>query len=637
MVRNSWTDNFDTNQSPEIENLIITLRSNLDDPNLSDNVLKTALASYFAYQLALSSADIAYQLLIWLDNIKTRPEDLDINQFWQQISNINIDQPFTLTPTAIRYCHRIAQLALITNLFKLSLAEVTLIVNQPEHLKKALTKVYLTVNNLQFITQFHDWTILLATQAPVAITSLGKDQLTVSMLAKAINAPVDEYTAAAQQVDKLATSDTIVSDVQQGLFIQQWYQAGETLAVDATVVGSLYDPTNNYPLTLSSLQLQTQLPIERLTNTIAALTKDYNPASGDYSYQAAIINNNDDIALWYLDNEERNPGYILLLYPLGNNQFKIKAKIFDWNQDKQYGWAYETTSSIQYLGDAKKISENEYELTTYIDWTTLKIPNEITIYNCENQQPIVNQKYSYQQKSDLYPTTTFIDQLSQELNITIPIQPDLNPFLLSLATSLLNSLNKSQLKSVNGILAENLSRAQCYYYLAYVADKNLTLNNRDQLYGYLLIDNQDSYQVISSQIAAAMASVQLYINRCIQQPEYEVGVNYSALQRPFFLDWEQYNRCYSSWAGIREPDYYPENYINPTQRIGQTQMMNKLLQAINQSQLTSDIVEQAFHSYLTDFELVANLTMISGYHDQLDVQKGFTCHRSCKTDPLTII
>lgn len=401
------TDNFDTNQSPEIENLIITLRSNLDDRNLSDNALKTALAPYFASQLALSSADITYQLLIWLDNIKIRPEDLDTNQFWQQISNINIDQPFTLTPTAIRYCHRIAQLALITNLFKLLLAEVTLIVNQPEHLKKALTKVYLTVNNLQFINQFHDWTILLATQAPVAITSLGKDQLTVSMLAKAINAPVDEYTAAAQQVDKLATSDTIVSDVQQGLFIQQWYQAGKTLAVDATVVGSLYDPTNNYPLTLSSLQLQTQVPIDRLTNAIAALTRDYNPGSGDYSYQAAIINNNDDIALWYLDNEERNPGYILLLYPLGNNQFKIKAKIFDWNQDKQYGWAYETTSGIQYLGDAKKISENEYEyeLPTLIDWTTLKIPNEITIVKISNLLLIknihINKKATYIQQQPL--------------------------------------------------------------------------------------------------------------------------------------------------------------------------------------------------------------------------------------------
>lgn len=34
------TDNFDTNQSPEIENLIITLNSNLHDTTLLDNPLK---------------------------------------------------------------------------------------------------------------------------------------------------------------------------------------------------------------------------------------------------------------------------------------------------------------------------------------------------------------------------------------------------------------------------------------------------------------------------------------------------------------------------------------------------------------------------------------------------------------------
>lgn len=108
----------------------------------------------------------------------------------------------------------------------------------------------------------------LMAQAPVVITTLSKDQLTVSMLAKAINAPLDEYTAAAQQVDPLATSDTIITDVQHCLFIQQWYQAGETLAVDATVVGSLYDPSNNYPLSLSSLQLQTKLPFNQLKQVL---------------------------------------------------------------------------------------------------------------------------------------------------------------------------------------------------------------------------------------------------------------------------------------------------------------------------------------------------------------------------------
>ncbi|HGJ5876417.1 MAG TPA: hypothetical protein ACHBX0_08500 [Arsenophonus sp.] len=81
-------------------------------------------------------------------------------------------------------------------------------------MKKNLSQVYPTVDNLQFISQFHAWTIQLGTQAPVVINTLAKDQLTVSMLAKAINTPLDEFTAADQQVDSLATSDTIITDVQ---------------------------------------------------------------------------------------------------------------------------------------------------------------------------------------------------------------------------------------------------------------------------------------------------------------------------------------------------------------------------------------------------------------------------------------
>ncbi|HGJ5898841.1 neuraminidase-like domain-containing protein [Arsenophonus apicola] len=617
------TNNFDTNQSPEIENLIITLNSNLHDTTLLDNPLKKALAPYFASQLALSSPDIAYQLLVWLDNIKIHPEDLDTNQFWQQVSKIDIDKPFTLSQEAIRYCHRIAQLALITNIFKLSLAEVTLIVNQPDHLKKNLTKVYPTVENLQFITQFHNWTMQLMTQAPVVITTLSKDQLTVSMLAKAINAPLDEFTAAAQQVDPLATSDTIITDVQHCLFIQQWYQAGEILAVDATVVGSLYDPSNNYPLSLSSLQLQTQLPFNQLKVGIANITKEYH--KGNF-YQAAVIDNDGDIELWDLVRQKIDAYYLYVeVYPFGNNQFKIIYQT-EHPDSRKLGWGWLSPKGFQYLGNVKDV-ENEpgshYELTTYIDWHEIEDTDMLTLVLCDHGDPITTISPVNFQRQD-YPTQSFIDQLATELKIAIPTQPDLDPFLFSLATSLLNALNKTQRKTVDGLLAENLSSAQSYYYLEHVADNSLALTNRDQLYSYLLIDNQDSYQVTTSQIAAANASVQLYINRCIQQPEHEVGVNYSALQRPFFQNWEQYNRRYSSWAGIRELDYYPENYIDPTQRIGQTQMMNKLLQAINQSQLTSDIVEQAYHNYLTDFELVANLTIISGYHDELNVETGFT-------------
>ncbi|WGL97426.1 Tc toxin subunit A [Arsenophonus sp. aPb] len=439
------TDNFDTNQSPEIENLIITLNSNLHDTNLSDNALKTALAPYFASQLVLSSTDIAYQLLVWLDNIKIHPEDLDTNQFWQQVSKIDIDKPFTLSQEAIRYCHRIAQLALITNIFKLSLAEVTLIVNQPDHLKKDLTKVYPTVENLQFITQFHNWTMQLMTQAPVVITTLSKDQLTVSMLAKAINAPLDEFTAAAQQVDPLATSDTIITDVQHCLFIQQWYQAGETLAVDATVVGSLYDPSNNYPLSLSSLQLQTQLSFNQLKTGISGITKEYHKGN---LYQAAIIDNDDDIELWDLVRQKIDAYYLYVeVYPLGNNKFRIIYQT-EHPDSRKLGWGWLSAKGFQFLGDVKDVEDepgSHYELTTYIDWHEIEDTDMLTLVLCDHGDPITSISPVNFQRQD-YPIQTFIDQLATELKIAIPTQPDLDPFLFSLATSLLMLLTRHNAK-----------------------------------------------------------------------------------------------------------------------------------------------------------------------------------------------
>lgn len=615
------TNNFDTSQSPEIEKLIITLKSSLADSTLVNDALKKALAPYFAAQLALTSTDIAYQLLVWLDEIKIDANDLDTNQFWQEVTNINIDKPFTLSQAMIRYCHRIAQLALITNIFRLSLAEVTLIVNQPDHLKKTLTYVYPTVENLQFITLFHAWATQLATQAPVVISSLGNNQLTVNMLAKALNAPLDEFTAAAPQVDRFATSNTILTDVQQCLFIQQWYQAGQTLAVDATVVGSLYNPTGYNPLSVLSLHQQTQVPIDTLTTTIATIKKDW--LLGDY-YQITFIDG-DNIEPVQLTRGEMNSIFEFVRVELNDNKGKINIDHVSSNTDAYQGWGYQTNQGLHFLGNSTEINPNfhYYQLYTTINWNDLQQTNQLVLTFCNDGQPIPNIAPIHFIRSR-YPTEQFIAELSQKLAIDIPVKLDIEPYLPPLATALLNALNNSQRKTVDGMLAENLSRAQSYYYLTHVADSNLMLSNRDELYSYLLIDNQDSYQVTTSQIAAAIASVQLYINRCIQQPEYEVGVNYSALQRPFFQDWEQYNRRYSSWAGLRELDYYPENYINPTQRIGQTQMMNKLLQAINQSQLTSDLVEQAFQSYLTDFELVANLTLISGYHNELDIEKGLT-------------
>ncbi|WP_414849759.1 neuraminidase-like domain-containing protein, partial [Kosakonia quasisacchari] len=70
--------------------------------------------------------------------------------------------------------------------------------------------------------------------------------------------------------------------------------------------------------------------------------------------------------------------------------------------------------------------------------------------------------------------------------------------------------------------------------------------------------------------------------------------------------------------------YYPENYIDPTVRTGQTSMMDTMLNTIGQSELSADTVGDAFKGYMTQFEKVANLDIVSAYHDNLSIEEGKT-------------
>ncbi|QXF32630.1 toxin [Photorhabdus luminescens] len=152
--------------------------------------------------------------------------------------------------------------------------------------------------------------------------------------------------------------------------------------------------------------------------------------------------------------------------------------------------------------------------------------------------------------------------------------------------------------------------------------KHTVIKDRDDLYQYLLIDNQVSSAIKTTEIAEAIASIQLYINRALKNMEGDTDT--SVTSRLFFTNWDKYNKRYSTWAGITKLLYYPENYIDPTLRIGQTKMIDALLQSISQSQLNTDTVEDAFKSYLTSFEQVANLEVVSAYHDNINNDQGLT-------------
>lgn len=206
------------------------------------------------------------------------------------------------------------------------------------------------------------------------------------------------------------------------------------------------------------------------------------------------------------------------------------------------------------------------------------------------------------------------------LNYTDPAHQPSYTDWVSISQILQGGLSRPQTQELQAAEDQALSAALSAYAIKNVTPDSVT--NRDQLYSWLLLDNQVSAQVKTTRVAEAIASVQLYVNRALSGQEEPV--DYTVKSRQFFTDWEVYNKRYSTWAGLSQLAYYPENYIDPTLRIGQTNDMDKMLQSLSQSQLNPDTVEDAFKSYLTGFEEIANLDIISAYHDNVNVHQGMT-------------
>ncbi|HHN8404688.1 TPA: neuraminidase-like domain-containing protein, partial [Morganella morganii] len=192
--------------------------------------------------------------------------------------------------------------------------------------------------------------------------------------------------------------------------------------------------------------------------------------------------------------------------------------------------------------------------------------------------------------------------------------------LTTLAGLLQAGLNEQQTTQLQNQSEPRRSEALSGEYRALVMGKPLA--NRDDIWRKLLIDGKVSAAITTTPLADAIAGIQLYINRTVAGDE--PGADKAVLERQFFKDWDTYNKRYSTWAGVSQLVYYPENFIDPTIRIGQTGMMNTMLEQLSQSELNSDTLEDGFRQYLTAFEQVANLKVISGYHDAVDIDEGNT-------------
>ena len=128
----------------------------------------------------------------------------------------------------------------------------------------------------------------------------------------------------------------------------------------------------------------------------------------------------------------------------------------------------------------------------------------------------------------------------------------------------------------------------------------------EQLYEYFLIDPGMEPVVQTSRIRLAIGSVQLFIQRCLLNLEENVPP--SALINA--NQWEWMKR-YRVWEANRKIFLFPENWLEPEFRDDKTHLFTELEGALLQGDVSNDLAEDAFLTYLRKLEEIARLDIVA--------------------------
>ena len=154
----------------------------------------------------------------------------------------------------------------------------------------------------------------------------------------------------------------------------------------------------------------------------------------------------------------------------------------------------------------------------------------------------------------------------------------------------------------------------------------LGLDNSNQLFEYFLVDPGMEPVVQTSRLRLAMSSVQTFVQRCLLNLEDgnaahpELNVAPSAIPE----DWWAWMKRYRVWEANREIFLFPENWMEPELRLDKTDLFQGLESALLQGDVTNDLAEDAFFTYLKGLDVRARLDIVASYLDQDAVNPGET-------------
>lgn len=168
-------------------------------------------------------------------------------------------------------------------------------------------------------------------------------------------------------------------------------------------------------------------------------------------------------------------------------------------------------------------------------------------------------------------------------------------------------------------LEEDLRDAQVAYYLHLEASANANtrITSAEALYDHCLFDALISHDVSATPVSFAISSLQHHLELIMTRRSS--GYALTEEQRAY---WHNVLSHYPTWAAHQQLMYFPSLYLDPALRVDKSENFRQLENDLTQGRIDAATAQKAILGYLTRFEEVANLKILSGYIDGDDADNG---------------
>ncbi|GIF63988.1 hypothetical protein Ais01nite_20230 [Asanoa ishikariensis] len=156
-------------------------------------------------------------------------------------------------------------------------------------------------------------------------------------------------------------------------------------------------------------------------------------------------------------------------------------------------------------------------------------------------------------------------------------------------------------------LRDRLRSRQRDALVAYLVTRGHDFADVNSLYRHLLMDCEMDPCMVTSRIKQAIGSVQLFVQRCLLNLEPDVVVDEAV--DTGWRDW-RWMKSYRVWEANRKVFCYPENWLEPELRDDKTPFFEELESALLQDDVTAEVAEEAFRTYLQRLDGVARLEIL---------------------------